>query len=225
MPEARPVTQYQQHERQRTQAQPEEDREHRRGRVHLDVLQLGQPAALERRAPARRAELPPPVRLVDAAGLQVALAVGAMELEAHRRARLADSSCGGSRASSGGAPLSPLPPLPPFRSSPPFPSASWPGSFRKSNVLATPSSQSSISWVNDTSLENSAPTDSPRWIRLIASPISGATDSVVILAIRLAAGSGIESVTTTSMRFDSRIRSTAGSLRTPCEAQAEISVV
>ena len=49
-----------------------------------------------------------------------------------------------------------------------------------------PSSQSSISWVNDTSLENSAPTDSPRWMRLIASPMSGATDSTVILGMRLA---------------------------------------
>ena len=35
--------------------------------------------------------------------------------------------------------------------------------------------------MNETSLENSAPTDSPRWMRLIASPMSGATDSVVIL--------------------------------------------
>ena len=34
--------------------------------------------------------------------------------------------------------------------------------------------------MNETSLLNSAPTDSPRWIRLIASPMSGATDSVVI---------------------------------------------
>ena len=36
--------------------------------------------------------------------------------------------------------------------------------------------------------ENSAPTDSPRWIRLIASPMSGATESVVIWGIRFAAG-------------------------------------
>ena len=52
----------------------------------------------------------------------------------------------------------------------PSPSADS-GSARESSVRATPSSQSSISWVNETSLLNSAPTDSPRWIRLIASPI------------------------------------------------------
>src|SRR5439155_14706631 len=188
------VTRYQDDERQRAEAQPEQHRQRRRGRVHLGVLQLGQPAALERRAPARRAELPPPVRLRDAARLEVASAVGSVELEAHRRACLADASCGGSRA-----PPSPSS-SPAGGSVPPLPSASWPGSLRKSSFLATPSSQRSISWVNETSLENSAPTDSPRWIRLIASPISGATDSVVILAIRFAAGSGIESVTTTSMR-------------------------
>ena len=74
--------------------------------------------------------------------------------------------------------------------------------------------------MNETSLLNSAPTDSPRWIRLIASPMSGATDSVVILARRLTAGSGTESVSTTSRMFESRSRSTAGSLRTPCVAHA-----
>ena len=52
--------------------------------------------------------------------------------------------------------------------------------------------------MNETSLLNSAPTDSPRWIRLIASPMSGATESVVILARRLAGGSGTVSVRTTS---------------------------
>ena len=36
--------------------------------------------------------------------------------------------------------------------------------------------------MSEISLENSAPTDSPRWMRLMASPMSGATDSVVILA-------------------------------------------
>ena len=57
-----------------------------------------------------------------------------------------------------------------------------------SSFLAMPSSQRSISWVNSTSLEKSAPTDSPRWMRLIASPMSGAIDSVVIFAICLPAG-------------------------------------
>ena len=84
-------------------------------------------------------------------------------------------------------------------------SPSSPGSPpRVSSVLATPSSHRSISWVNETSLENSAPTDSPRWIRLIASPMSGATESVVILASRFARGSGTESVRTTSRRLEAR---------------------
>ena len=56
---------------------------------------------------------------------------------------------------------------------------------RVSSVPSLPSSHRSISWVSDTSLENSAPTDSPRWMRLIASPMSGATESVVILGMRL----------------------------------------
>ena len=64
--------------------------------------------------------------------------------------------------------------------------------------------------MNSTSLENSAPTDSPRWIRLIASPMSGAIESVVILAIRLPAGSGTVSVRTSSRSSESPIRSTAG---------------
>ena len=38
--------------------------------------------------------------------------------------------------------------------------------------------------------ENRAPTDSPRWIRLIASPISGATVRTRIFGSRLIAGSG-----------------------------------
>ena len=52
--------------------------------------------------------------------------------------------------------------------------------------------------MNSTSLENSAPTDSPRWMRRIASPMSGATDRVVIWRNRLAGGRGIESVRTSS---------------------------
>ena len=43
---------------------------------------------------------------------------------------------------------------------------------------SAPSSHRSISWVNETSLENRAPTDSPRWMRLMASPMSGATDRI-----------------------------------------------
>ena len=58
--------------------------------------------------------------------------------------------------------------------------------------------------MSETSLEKSAPTDSPRWMRLIASPMSGATDSVVILGIRLRSGSGTESVRTTSRRLRGR---------------------
>ena len=44
-------------------------------------------------------------------------------------------------------------------------------------------------------------------MRLIASPMSGATDRVVILARRLRSGSGTESVSTTSSRLDAAIRS------------------
>ena len=87
-------------------------------------------------------------------------------------------------------------------------------------VLSSPPSQRTISWVSETSLEKSAPTDSPRWMRRIASPMSGATESVVILASRLRSGSGTESVRTTSRRLEAAIRSTAGSLSTPCVAQA-----
>jgi len=47
------------------------------------------------------------------------------------------------------------------------------------------SSQSSISCVNETFAAEQRTTDSPRWIRLIASAISGATDKVVILPSRL----------------------------------------
>ena len=71
-----------------------------------------------------------------------------------------------------------------------------------------------------TSLENSAPTDSPRWMRLMASPMSGATERVVILGIRFRSGSGMESVRTTSMSDEAAMRSTAGSLSTPWVAQA-----
>ena len=74
--------------------------------------------------------------------------------------------------------------------------------------------------MNSTSLLNSAPTDSPRWIRLIASPMSGAIESVVIFAIRLAGGSGTVSVRTTSRSPESARRSTAGSDRIPWVAQA-----
>ena len=61
-------------------------------------------------------------------------------------------------------------------------------STRVSRVASVPSSHSSISWVRETSLENRAPTDSPRWMRLMASPMSGATDRVVILRDALALG-------------------------------------
>ena len=74
--------------------------------------------------------------------------------------------------------------------------------------------------MNSTSLENSAPTDSPRWMRLIASPMSGAIESVVILRDALAGGSGTVSVRTSSRSAESLIRSTAEPDRTPCVAQA-----
>ena len=48
-------------------------------------------------------------------------------------------------------------------------------------------------------------------MRLIASPMSGAIDSVVIFGMRFAGGSGTVSVRTTSRRLESAIRSTAGS--------------
>ena len=41
---------------------------------------------------------------------------------------------------------------------------------------------------------NSAPTDSPRWIREIASPNNGATDSIVTLPFRFSGGTGAVSV-------------------------------
>ena len=74
--------------------------------------------------------------------------------------------------------------------------------------------------MNETSELNSAPTDSPRWMRLIASPMSGATDSTLICGMCLSAGSGTVSVMTTSRRLELAIRSIAGSDRTPWVAQA-----
>ena len=75
--------------------------------------------------------------------------------------------------------------------------------------------------MSETSLENSAPTDSPRWMRLIASPMSGATESVVILGSRLRRRQrdrvGQDDLAQALMRA---IRSIAGSLSTPCVAQA-----
>src|SRR5947209_3410340 len=77
-----------------------------------------------------------------------------------------------------------------------------------------------ISWVNETSELNSAPTDSPRWMRLIASPMSGATDSTLILGLCFDAGSGTVSVMITSLSEELAIRSIAGSDRTPWVAHA-----
>ena len=104
------------------------------------------------------------------ARLEAALAVGPVELEGHR------SPASGTAPGEVALSKAPRRRRPRRRSS------------RVSSVPSVPSSQSSISWVSETSLENSAPTDSPRWIRLIASPMSGATDSVVILRDALALG-------------------------------------
>src|SRR4051812_39158961 len=215
VPETRSVAYDQEHERQHGENQPEDDRPTRRGGVHLRVAELRQLLASQAGAPPRQVQLVAPVRICDPARLEVPLAIGTVKLEAHRSPWFAaEASCGGSAASSPPAP-SPSAPLPPSS-----PSASCPGSLRRSSLRATPSSQRSISWVNETSLENRAPTDSPRWIRLIASPMSGATEMVRILASRLAGGSGIVSVRPTSRRLDSRIRSMGGSVRAPWVAQA-----
>ena len=57
-------------------------------------------------------------------------------------------------------------------------------------------------------------------MRLIASPMSGATDSVVILAMRFAGGQRDRVGQDDLAHATSRIRSTAGSDRTPWVAQA-----
>ncbi len=50
-------------------------------------------------------------------------------------------------------------------------------------------------WISE---ENSAPTDSPRWMRVMASPMSGATERTLILGSWCDGGSGMVSVMTTS---------------------------
>ena len=165
VPEPRAVAHHEEHERQRGEAEPEQHGHQHRGRVHLRVLELGQALCGAAGAPARRAELVAPVPFGDRTRLEAALAVGSVELEAHRSpAGAARPSRLEGSPSTGGCPS-------PRRLEP-----------------SPPSSQSSISWVNETSLENSAPTDSPRWMRLMASPMSGATDSVVIFGSRLRGG-------------------------------------
>src|SRR6266498_3331660 len=200
IPEARTVAQDEKHERGEPEPQPEEDGEGRQRRLHLRVPELGQAVAPQAHTPARRSELTAPVALAGVPGFDATPAVRPVELEAHRRAEAradASSDAGPAR----GGPLS-----------------GWSSSPSKSRC--SPPSQKVISWVNVTSLLNSAPTDSPRWIRLMASPMSGATDSVLIWRICLAAGSGMESVRTTSRRFDFWIRSTAGPDRMPWVAHA-----
>ena len=113
----------------------------------------------ERRAPARRPELVAPVGVGDGARLEAALAVGSVELKAHR-------SPAGPRRPVGRRDRSP----------------SRPAVARSTSPRAVLPEEHLLG--ERTSLENSAPTDSPRWMRLIASPISGATDRVVI-GIRL----------------------------------------
>ena len=149
-----------------------------RGRVHLGVLELGQPLAPQRGAPARRPQLVAPVRRPTGRGSRPPSPSGRWSW------RVIGLLPGADAAGAGAPSCRARRRLVARRGCP--------------ACLRAPSSQRSISWVNETSLENSAPTDSPRWMRLIASPMSGATDSVVILASRLARGSGTESVRTTS---------------------------
>ena len=74
--------------------------------------------------------------------------------------------------------------------------------------------------MNDTSDENSAPTDSPRWIRLMASPISGATDRTLICGEHLRRRQRDAVRDHDLAQAELAIRSTAGSDSTPCVAQA-----
>ena len=187
LPEPAAVAEHEEQERHDPEAQPEQHRTEPRGRVHLRVLRAsGRRSPSSDGAPARRLELRPPVRRRPAG-------------RARGRPRRRVGGAGGSsvaclggrgeRVRSVG--------LTRHRASP----------SRVSIVPSAPSSHRTISWVSDTSLENSAPTDSPRWMRRIASPMSGATDRVVILASRLRSGSGTESVRTTSRRLEAAIRS------------------
>src|SRR6188474_758981 len=213
-PEPRPVADDEQDERREPEADPEEDREGRRRGVHLAVLEIGQALAAQPGPPDRRTELCLPFGL-RGVRLEPAIVVGAVQLERHRSDRSAAAkvpapSGDEGSPSSATSPSALGPEAPPGPSPAPGPDAppgpSWPSSHR------------SISCVNETSLEKSAPTDSPRWMRLIASPMSGATDRTVSLGLRFEAGSGTESVMTTSRSELSRIRSKAGSLSTPCVA-------
>ena len=65
-----------------------------------------------------------------------------------------------------------------------------------------------------TSELKSAPTLAPRWMRWMASPMSGATESTVMRSSSKPSGSGIVSVTITSRRPLAAIRSSAGGEKT-----------
>ena len=52
-----------------------------------------------------------------------------------------------------------------------------------------------VRWISD---ENSAPTESPRWMRVMASPMSGATERTLMVGSWCEGGSGMVSVMTTS---------------------------
>src|SRR5829696_6553965 len=168
--------------------------------VHLRIGEIRELAALQRCPPPRRAELVAPVVIGDGPDLEAALAVGPMQLQAHWvsgvvRQAPAEAGIGDGTSSSavsgvagsgcGGVDGSRPPPVPPSR----------------------PSSHRSISCVNETSELNSAPTDSPRWIRLIASPMSGATDRTLSFSIWRDGERGIVSVMTTSRSAEFAMRS------------------
>ena len=92
------------------------------------------------------------------------------------------------------------------------------GSGSAGSSSSASSSQNVISSTMRTSELNRAPTLSPRWMRLIASPNSGATERTVIRGL-CAGGSGMVSVTTISVIGTSAMRSSAGPEKTPWVAQ------
>ena len=92
-PEAGPVADDEEHERQRRRGPARTGPpSNRRGRVHLGFLRSGSAPAAQADAPARRAQLVAASRGRDRARLEAALAVGSVELEAHR-----SPGCGGRR--------------------------------------------------------------------------------------------------------------------------------
>ena len=78
--------------------------------------------------------------------------------------------------------------------------------------------QNVISSTSRTSELNRAPTLSPRWMRLIASPNSGATDRIVRRESSVPGGSGTVSVTTISVIGEPRDAIQRVAEKTPCVA-------